>query len=260
MADHLVEPGGDSQGVFQIIPRAKLAVQMVAVPVVPLVQRDADVFALERFQRAPVAAVGVGLQSHSLRHLADVGDQVGFFAAVEMLADQVHVIGTMGHHALAPGAGRADRHELDRGVFRAHGIGKHVVLLDVLLQRHVPELPAAVHLVADAPPLDPVRLGVAVFSAEATQGRVRGAVGVLELLDGRGHLALTAVDDHQRLGIELAAQEHELVEPEIVVLHARPGRVLSRRPAVAVADPVAPVVAADKVAARPTVDGRVEVL
>ena len=39
-----------------------------------------------------------------------------------------------------------------------------------------------------------------------------------------------------------------------------PGRVLARRPPVAVADAVAPVVAADEVAARPAVDGRIELL
>ena len=51
---------------------------------------------------------------------------------------------------------------------------------------------------------------------------------------------------------------HELVEADVVGLDALPGRVLARRPAVAVADAVLPVVAADEVAARPAVDGRVE--
>jgi hypothetical protein len=39
-----------------------------------------------------------------------------------------------------------------------------------------------------------------------------------------------------------------------------PGRVLARRTAVGVADAVLPVVAADEIAARPTVDGRIQVL
>ena len=72
--------------------------------------------------------------------------------------------------------------------------------------------------------------------------------------------ALSAVDDHQRLGLDRAAERHELVDAEIVVLDALPGRVLSRRSAVGVSDAVPPVVAADEISARPAIDRRVELL
>ncbi len=120
------------------------------------------------------------------------------------------------------------------------------------------ELPVAVHLVADRPPLDAERLGVAVGCAQPAQRRVLRAVAVGELV-GR-HLGAAEAGVHRDvgLGVDQLAQAQELVQTHVVVLDPLPGGVLARRPAVAVADPVAPVVAADEVAARPAVDGRVQ--
>ena len=70
--------------------------------------------------------------------------------------------------------------------------------------------------------------------------------------------SLAGVDRDVRLGADQAHQVHELVEAHVVVLDALPGRVLARRPAVGVADAVLPVVPAHEVAARPAVDGGVE--
>ena len=73
-------------------------------------------------------------------------------------------------------------------------------------------------------------------------------------------VAQPAVDGDVGLGLEQPAEGHELVDAEVVVLDALPGRVLARRAAVAVADAVVPVVAADEIAARPAIDRRVEFL
>src|SRR3990172_3865552 len=45
---------------------------------------------------------------------------------------------------------------------------------------------------------------------------------------------------------------------DIVVLDALPGRIFARRTLVALADAVAPIVAADEIAARPAIDRRVQ--
>ncbi len=48
------------------------------------------------------------------------------------------------------------------------------------------------------------------------------------------------------------------MDAEVVMLNALPGRIFSGRPAVRVSDSILPVVAADKISARPAVDRRIE--
>ena len=96
----------------------------------------------------------------------------------------------------------ADADELDRRIDLPHGLGEFVVLLRVLLQRHVAELPVAVHLVADAPELHAVGLGMAVLGPQPAHGRVGRAVGVLDLVDGRFRVAQPAVDGDVRFGLQ----------------------------------------------------------
>ena len=177
-----------------------------------------------------------------------------------MLAQQVHVVGAVAKHGFAPLARSADADELDRRIDLPHGLGEFVVLPRVLLQGHMAELPVAVHLVADAPELHAVGLGMAVLGPQLAHGRVGRTVGVLDLFDGRFRIAQPAVDGDVRLGLQVAAKDHELVQAEVVVLDAVPGRVLARRTAVAVADAVRPVIAADEVSTRPTVDRRIQLL
>ena len=74
----------------------------------------------------------------------------------------------------------------------------------------------------------------------------------------RPRVAKAAVHRDVRLGANQPAERHELVDPDVVVLHALPRGVLARRPPVALADAVAPVVAAHEVAAGPAVDRRVQ--
>ena len=97
---------------------------------------------------------------------------------------------------------------------------------------------------------------MAVLRPSPAHSRLGGAVGVLDLLGRALRPAEAGVDRHVRLGPDLTAERHELVEPDVVGLDAFPGRVLARRPPVALTDAVLPVVAAHEVAARPAVDGR----
>ncbi len=73
-------------------------------------------------------------------------------------------------------------------------------------------------------------------------------------------VAQAAVERDVGFGAENPAEGHELVQPEVIVFDAGPGRVLARRTAVAVADAIFPVVAADEVAARPAIDRRIQLL
>jgi len=230
------------------------------VPVVPLVQGDGDLLAGQGRDLLAVLAMGLGNAAHVVGCLAHVGQQVRLLAHVEMLADHVHGVSGVGHHALRPRAHGAHGHDLDRGIDGPHRLGELPVFLDVLLQRHVTKLPVAVHLVADRPPAHAIGLGVAVLGAQFAHRRVHAAVGVLDHVHGQLHVALAAVDDHVRLRVDFPTELHELVDAEIVVLDALPGRVLAGRAAVGVPDAVLPVVAAHEIPARPAVDRRIQLL
>ena len=104
---------------------------------------------------------------------------------------------------------RAHGDDLDRRVHGLHGHGELGVLLDVVGERHVAELPVAVHLVADGPELDAPRLGMAVGRPELAHRRVGRAVGVLELLEGHGDVAQAAVDRDVGLGADEPHQVHD---------------------------------------------------
>ncbi len=85
-------------------------------------------------------------------------------------------------------------------------------------------------------------------------------VGIFQL-SGRGiGISKTGVDSYQRFGVEQTAETNEFVEAEVVVLNACPGGIFAGRPAVTCTDSVAPVVAADEVAAGPSIHRGVEFL
>ena len=256
--EYLVEAGGNAQRVLEEIPRAQLAVQIRAVPVIPLVERHADVRASQRGNLAPVGAVRLGNPPDLLRNLQHVAQQPRPLPAVEMLADEIHLAGIRCQHRLVPLAHGADGHELDRAVLRPHRLRELLVLPDVIGERHVAELPVAVHLVADRPPPAPERRRLAVLRAEGTHGRRPGAVDILDFVSRSGHIAETAVDGNIGLGSNQAAQRHEFVNPDVVRLDPLPRRVLPRRPPVTIAEAVPPVVPADEVPAGPPVDGGVQ--
>ena len=194
------------------------------------------------------------------RDLGDMTEHPGQLADIEVLTDQVHEAGGPGQHAFAPGPDRADADDLYRRVRRLHDLGEAVVLLDVILKRHMAELPVAVHLVAHRPPLHSPGTVPPVFGAPSAHQGGGCAVDVFDLFGGHGLRALAAVDRDVRLGIDEAAQVQELVDADVVVLDPEPGRVLARRAAVGITDAVLPVVAADEIAARPAIYRRIQLL
>ncbi len=127
-----VQATSDAQRIFQEISRAKFAEDMWAVPEVPLIERDIDVFALERLKLFAIPAMRLGLGAHRLGDLCDMRCQAGRFLSIEMLADQVHVLGAFLHHTFAPGAGISDGHELDRRIFGPQDLRELVVFADIV--------------------------------------------------------------------------------------------------------------------------------
>ena len=70
--------------------------------------------------------------------------------------------------------------QLDPGIGPLHHLGEFDRLLDVILGRQRPDLPAAVHLVAEPPVAHVIGLGVTVLAAPVRPVGGAGAVAVLD--------------------------------------------------------------------------------
>src|SRR5699024_1866055 len=114
----------------------------------------------------------------------------------------------------------------------------------------VPDLPRAVHLVAQAPEPDVVRFLGAVAAAQVGVVGAAGHVAVLQQVQCLLHPAGTEVDGHHRLRAGLAAPGDELVHADLVRLRGVPGQVRPPGPVLLWAGAVLPSVAGDEVAAR----------
>ena len=119
--------------------------------------------------------------------------------------------------------------ELEVGVELAHGLGRLRGDLAVVLGVAVAELPGPVHLVAQAPHRDAVRVDAAVLDAGVGERRARADVGVLEDVDGLQHAAGAEVDRVHQLAADLLQPAGELVEarPRCSRSSARRGRAAS---------------------------------
>src|SRR5690606_7858005 len=109
------------------------------------------------------------------------------------------------------GAGAAAGDQLEVAVEGAHGAGGLGGEPAVLVRGLVPGLPGAVHLVAEAPHADVVRLLGAVGDAQVGQGGAGRVVAVRQQVDGLGDAAGAEVDRHHGLHPGLAAPADELV-------------------------------------------------
>ena len=151
-----------------------------------------------------------------------------------------------GHH-LAVGAATGDDFELRVEELErlGHLRGESAVFVGGL----VADLPRAVHLVAQAPHLDAIRLISAVFPAQVTQGRPTGMVAVLDQIACFGEPTGAEVDHHHRLTAYLPCPAHELIEAELVGIGGPPRQVQAGGALLLGPDGVLPVEVGDVVAA-----------
>ncbi len=175
-----------------------------------------------------------------------------------MLGDHVHVVGTMLEHAARPAAlaavaqiAGADEHQV--GIRFTHCASDQVVLQHVLVELHETELPPTPHLVADTPVFDGERFSVSILDSPRAADRVDRAVAVVDLLSGGIVIAESGVGGDHRLGVDLTTKVDEFVDADVVMLDSGPSGIVTGRAAIAVADAVAPIVAADEVATRPAI-------
>src|ERR1039458_8752029 len=214
-----------------------------------------------------------------VRHLFAFGDhEVGGAVVVKVLADEVNVVEAVLEHVAGPVAGGHDlgnqvgaklkrllgtghgvRHcaagdQHDGGVHFLHDLSEQVVLVFELIERHVPILVAAPHLVADAPELDVIWLGMAVGGAQFAYGSVGGAIDVFDILGGGIRAAHAGIDSDISFHAKKLAHGHELFGADVVGLQSAPDGVHFRRTLVGVADSVAPFERGNVIAAGPAVN------
>ena len=257
VADEAVEVGGHRQRVREVVALLDAAHPVLLgprpVPDVPLVERDVDRMG-EPLRVAGALDQGRADADGPLRvvRLED-GGVVIRLARVEMDAVPVDDRGEPVDHDLVPVAPAvvAAADELDLGIGALHDEGEGPRLLDVVLGAQVPDLPASVHLVAEAPVAHAVGLGVAVGPPEVRPVGVPGAVAVLHPGLGLVHRARAHVHADVRLRVEDPAVLDELVRAEAVRLLRVPRELAAPRPVAGRADAVGPVVPAHEVAARP---------
>ena len=132
------------------------------------------------------------------------------------------VVGVLEHRALPvaegrhPGTGGAADDQLEVLVGHLHGGGGAGGELAVVVGGHVAGLPGAVHLVAEAPHPDVVRLGRAVGDALVAERRAGRVVRVLEQVERRLDAARAEVDGEHELGAGQLQPARELVEADLV--------------------------------------------
>src|SRR5215212_963472 len=183
-------------------------------------------------------------------------------AGVDVDAVVVHEGSQLLHDEPVPvgQATQAAAHELYARVRPLHHLGEFAGLLHVIFCLEGSDLPLTVHLVAEAPVPDVVRLIVAVLAPQVCPVGVARAVAVLHPGLRLVYSAGPHVDTDVGLRPEDAAVFDELVRAEAVGLLSEPGEFDLPRALLARTDAVGPVVAADEVSAGPAKDGYVQVL
>src|SRR5215208_1228741 len=151
-------------------------------------------------------------------------------------------------------AAEAATNELYVRVRPPHYFGELTGLTHVVFGRKSPDLPLPVHLVAQPPVPDVVRLLVAVLAPEVGPVGVTRAVAVLDPGLGLVHRACPHVDADVGLGLEHATVLYELVGAEAVGFFGGPREIRPPRTLLARTDPVGPVVSADEVPTGPAQD------
>ncbi len=147
-------------------------------------------------------------------------------------------------------AARTADDQLDGPVDVTHHLRRLLGADGVLVGGDVPQLPGAVHLVAQAPELHPMWIGAAVGDAPVGVLGSGWAIAVFHPVAGLLWRAGAQVDGEHRRPVHLSTELDVFVRAELVGLDALPGQFAHDGPLLAGANPVHPVVARGEVATR----------
>ena len=230
----------------------------VLIPDVPLIERQIDAFAgalhAAHVVEQPRIVVDDPFDFDALRQkprriiliVVAIAVRRNVIDVVPAILHYDPVIRQIGRHAASR---RAARHEFDRRIETLHQFSSLVCAPCILFRRHVTRLPRTVHLVAETPGLDLIRIATAVRDTFVRPVGACGQVTVLDECGGFGSAPRTEIDRHHRLRAELFRPLHKLIGADLIGLDALPGVVGTHRALIARSDTVCPVVVADEVAA-----------
>jgi len=72
--------------------------------------------------------MGLSYPFYSPRHLVNVAQKPWLLTDIKVLADKIHIIGTVLQHALAPLAHRSHSNNFYRGIFGFHNLSETIML------------------------------------------------------------------------------------------------------------------------------------
>ncbi len=261
LPDEAVEVGGHGQGIGEIElffhPAHAILVLPLAIPDIPFVEGDVNGMRDALGMTYPLEEGSA--QAHRplpLMGREHVGVVIGL-PRVEVDAVVIDDGGQALNHRHIPVAHpvvtTAD--QLDAWIRALHHQREGLRLLDVVLGAQAADLPAPVHLVAEAPVAHAVGLGVAMRASQVRPRRIAGAVAVFHPRLRLVHGARAHVDADVGLGAHRATILDELVGAEPIRLLRIPGELAPARPIVDRSHAIPPVVSADEIAAGPSQDG-----
>ena len=212
-----------------------LAGEAVGEPDVPLVEADHDLLVRAAHRRhvvggghhrADEAVHVVGTGQEGLEITVDrlvVGVRGDVVDDVEAPLEHLPLPGAEGGH---PGVARAARDQLQAGVEAPHGLAGLLGQPRILLGGLVADLPGPVHLVAEAPQADAVRLEPPVLDPTIGELGSRFGVAVLQQFDRFDQSPGAQVHGDHRLDADPLAPLQEVVGADLVASRhcARPDR------------------------------------
>src|SRR5918995_234929 len=257
VAGEHVEVGGDGQCIGEVVAFFEACGLLpLAEPDVPLVVGDVDgvfhaPFVAGAFDHGPRGAQGaVSLVGGEDVRPVVVASRVDVYAVV---VDERRE--AFDHHPVPiRQPAEAATNELYVRVRPPHYFGELAGLTHVVFGRKSPDLPLPVHLVAQSPVPDVVRLLVTVLAPEVGPVGVARAVAVLDPGLSLVHRARAHVDADVGLGPEQATVLDKLVRAEAVGFFGGPREIHLPRTLLARTDPVGPVASADEVPTGPAQD------
>ena len=144
--------------------------------------------------------------------------------------------------------------QLERRIHVAHLAGGVGGLEAIFLGRHVPDLPGAIHFVAQAPVAHFVGIGNSVLAAQIAPASSLLHVAILDERGGFFGRSGPQIQAHERFGAGGFTPGKKFVGSELVRLGGVPSFVENARPTLFWTDAVEPVIAGNKITSRITND------
>ena len=219
------------------------------IPDVPFVEGEVDLLSavLLPFYRitdrdhAPDEVIHIHRPGKEARRVA------GRIGIIAMERDIVDIVIALVQHGELPvaegrhlGTGGAAGHEFDGGVDPLHHLGGLVCGAAVFISGFLSHLPGAVHLVSEAPELDPKGLLLSVRDPEVGERTVSGMIGILYDISRLLRAAGAEIDRVHDLTSGLLCPAGEFVEPNLVGLGCEPRKIQPLRALLDGADTVLP--------------------